>query len=133
MKRTITTLLLPALILLAAACGGGSDTEGTQTPAPADAGTPAAAGSGSVEFVATEFAFDPSEASVPADTDITVSLRNDGNIEHDWSIKDQDLNILAAAGQTGTGTLNLPPGTYTFYCSIPGHEAAGMVGTLTVG
>ena len=35
-------------------------------------------------------------------------------------------------GGTRTLTLTLPPGTYTFYCSVPGHEAAGMKGTLTV-
>ena len=35
----------------------------------------------------------------------------------------------------GTSTIdiaNLKAGTYTFYCSVPGHEAAGMKGTLTV-
>jgi uncharacterized cupredoxin-like copper-binding protein len=27
---------------------------------------------------------------------------------------------------------NLPPGVYTFYCTVPGHEAAGMKGKLVV-
>ena len=35
-------------------------------------------------------------------------------------------------GGTSTDTLTLKPGKYTFYCPVPGHRAAGMVGTLTV-
>ena len=35
-------------------------------------------------------------------------------------------------GGTSTISQNLKPGTYTFYCSVDGHEAAGMKGTLTV-
>jgi len=35
-------------------------------------------------------------------------------------------------GGASTVTADLKPGTYTFYCPVPGHEAAGMKGTLTV-
>ena len=35
-------------------------------------------------------------------------------------------------GGTSTDTLTLKPGTYTFYCPVPGHKAGGMKGTLTV-
>jgi uncharacterized cupredoxin-like copper-binding protein len=36
------------------------------------------------------------------------------------------------SGGSKTLVVHLKPGTYTFYCSVPGHRAAGMQGTLTV-
>lgn len=133
MKRTITLFAVLLLAMTLAACGGGSDSgsEGEASP-PAGDSAPAAIGE-SVDVSATEFAFDPAELSAPADTDVTVNLTNNGSVEHDWVIRDQDVKAVATPGQTGTATFNLPAGAYTFYCSIPGHEAAGMVGTLTVG
>ena len=48
----------------------------------------------------------------------------------------QGTKVLGATptfqGGTKTLTLNLKPGTYVFYCSVPGHRAAGMEGKLTV-
>src|SRR5437764_1273866 len=35
-------------------------------------------------------------------------------------------------GKTATLTVTLKPGTYTFYCPVDGHKAAGMKGTLKV-
>ena len=41
-----------------------------------------------------------------------------------------NIVIYAAAGQMAEATVNVPVGVYEVYCSIPGHRAAGMVGTL---
>ena len=35
-------------------------------------------------------------------------------------------------GEKSIASADLKPGTYTFYCPVPGHEDAGMKGTLTV-
>ena len=37
-----------------------------------------------------------------------------------------------APGTTRNGVVNAPPGTYEYYCNVPGHKEAGMVGTLIV-
>jgi plastocyanin len=66
---------------------------------------------------------------------VTISMPNMSPITHDISIKGNGVNQQGArVGHGGTSkiTVNLKPGTYTFYCSVPGHEAGGMKGTLTV-
>lgn len=39
---------------------------------------------------------------------------------------------IVSPGQVSTLVVHLRPGTYTFYCPVPGHRAAGMHGTLVV-
>ena len=66
---------------------------------------------------------------------VTISMPNQAPITHDISIKGNGVNVQGPrVGKGGTSkiTVNLKPGTYTFYCSVPGHEAGGMKGTLTV-
>jgi plastocyanin len=66
---------------------------------------------------------------------VTLVMPNKSGITHDISIKGGGVNQQGPrVGQGGTSkvTVNLKPGTYTFYCSVPGHEAGGMKGTLTV-
>ena len=66
---------------------------------------------------------------------VTISLTNSSPLEHNVTIA-QGSAVLGAtptfSGGTKTLTLNLKPGAYTFYCSVPGHRQAGMEGTLSV-
>ena len=58
---------------------------------------------------------------------------NSDVVEHDYTIDDLELKIEAAVGSTGEATLtDVAAGTYRVYCTVPGHEAAGMVGELVV-
>ena len=66
----------------------------------------------------------------------TISFTNNSPIEHDVVVINSANKIL---GQTpifvkGTHTfkVTLPAGTYTYYCSVPGHREAGMEGKLTI-
>lgn len=80
-----------------------------------------------------DIAFDPSDLTIPADTDVTIALVNKGVATHDFNIDKLDLESgYIAPGTTKVITINAPAGSYDFYCNIPGHSAAGMVGVLTV-
>lgn len=135
--------LMPAVGVAAAvalaACGGGDggDTavdDGAGTATEGGAGAGAGGGGGTVAVTGTDaLAFEPSELSAAAGT-VTVELTAEEQVRHTFVIEDLgDQEIVAAgAGETATGTVELEPGSYTFYCSVPGHREAGMEGTLTV-
>ncbi|HLF41252.1 MAG TPA: cupredoxin domain-containing protein [Acidimicrobiia bacterium] len=134
-----TRFLLPILALgaltLGAACGGGGDSDDS-----ADSGstvkteqsgnvTPA----GAITVKAKEFSFDPEVIELKAGKAATIVLENVGAIEHDITVDDPALKIAAAPTKTAKGTLKISsPGEYDFYCSVPGHRASGMEGTVRV-
>ncbi len=79
-------------------------------------------------------AFQYSKATAKAGQ-VTLEMPNKAPIQHDISIKGNGVNQQGprvGTGGTSKITVNLKPGTYTFYCSVPGHEAGGMKGTLVV-
>jgi plastocyanin len=123
MRAPRTTLTLLAATLVLAGCGGGDDaaTDG-------DATTPG----GVILIEAGDLYFDPEEASAEAGT-VEFSLVNVGAVEHDLVIEEAGDTEVAYAepGETVTGSIELEAGTYTYYCSIPGHRAV-MEGTLEV-
>jgi uncharacterized cupredoxin-like copper-binding protein len=80
-----------------------------------------------------EMFFEPSELTIAANTDVTVTASNVGVLEHDFSVTDQDLTTgTVSSGSSAQVVVNLPAGTYEFFCSIPGHKEAGMIGSLIV-
>jgi plastocyanin len=116
---SVTALLAVAIL---AACGGGSS---PSQPA------------GSTAVTMTEFKFDPSSITVK-NGNVTFWLINSGTTAHDMAIVDSSGKIIAtsellSAGDSKAFTVNnLESGSYTFYCTQPGHKASGMTGTLTV-
>lgn len=76
--------------------------------------------------------FEPKELEIPANQDVKILLPNLGASAHDFSIDALGINVSLPAGETGEVTINAKPGTYEFYCNVPGHKEAGMVGTLVV-
>jgi uncharacterized cupredoxin-like copper-binding protein len=67
---------------------------------------------------------------------VSIGYTNMAPAEHNLTVASSSGAVLGATptfqGGSKTLTLNLKPGTYKFYCSVPGHRTAGMEGTLTV-
>ena len=67
---------------------------------------------------------------------VTVSFTNPQPLSHDVAIEDSGGEEVGATEVIGEGsdstTVELEPGKYTFFCTVPGHREAGMEGTLTV-
>lgn len=81
------------------------------------------------EFFFSNLALDAVEGPV------RVTLRNIGGAEHTFTIDEafgRADEVLALPGETESGTLELFQGSYTYYCSIPGHRQQGMEGRLEI-
>ena len=134
-KRAMPLLfVLAASVLALSACGGGSSSSST-TPATTGGGS-GGGGSSTVKISA-----DPSGALKYEQTDvsasagsITIDFTNMSSLPHDVTIEGNGASGATdqITNSTTSTTVDLEPGTYTFFCSVDGHRAAGMEGTLTV-
>jgi plastocyanin len=104
------------------------------SPAAGGVGTPAVSAVGSaVAIEMLDIKYSLTEMTIPANTAVTINLSNKGAAKHNFNIDALDVHSGDyEPGQSGTITINAPPGEYEYYCSIPGHKAAGMVGKLIV-
>ena len=156
LKQSALLLSAAVLALGVAACGGSSSSSsssaatsasGATSSAAAGTGTSsatssaaAAAGASSNLAIAAnpsgQLAYDKKTLSAKAGK-VTITMTNMSSLGHNITIQ-QGTNgsVLGATptfmGGTKSVTVNLKAGTYTFFCSVPGHRAGGMVGTLTV-
>lgn len=160
-KRFFSTTGIAVVVLIVlAACGASQDDEpdptvtriaspinapivtptsenGEPTVAPTVAGSPEAGGdvtAGSeqeITVTAHDIYFDPAEITAKAGNAKFI-LPNEGAAPHDFSIDELSIQVDMPAGETQTIEVELPAGTYQYYCNVPGHKEAGMVGTLVV-
>jgi uncharacterized cupredoxin-like copper-binding protein len=99
------------------ACAGGDDADGADAPA------------GQVLQVGSldNLTFDPTGLTATAG-EITIEHDAQGSVAHTFVIDEVDVRLVG----DDAATFELEPGEYTFYCDVPGHQEAGMEGTLTV-
>jgi plastocyanin len=79
------------------------------------------------------FSYDQAELRVRAGELIALRLDNPHGILHSLDIDELNVHVPMPPGQSAIALFQpAEPGVYTFYCDIPGHREAGMVGTLIV-
>lgn len=111
----------------------GEEGDAGATPTSGDEADAGSGSGGEHQIVATDSAFDTD--AITAKPGDTIVLTNNGFLEHDFVVDELGLDSgLANNGETMTVTIpeDAAPGDYEFYCAVPGHKEAGMVGTLTI-
>jgi len=137
-------MMISSSLLVACSNGDGGPAASTATPA-------VISGNGAVTVAASEWHFEPSSIRVERGRRITILFQNDGRILHNLKLEgvEGDLiestssgpqeadegELFVGAGSGEGGTLVFRPldaGTFTYYCTLEGHRAFGMEGTLEV-
>jgi plastocyanin len=140
MKKASALLAVTALAALGlGACGGDDDEdETTAASTPTQTATAPAAG-GSTVAISTppgsDLAFNETNVTAKPGP-VTINFENAQALQHDVVVEDASGNELGGTDLVSSGsaeaTVELQPGTFTFYCDVPGHREGGMEGTLTV-
>jgi plastocyanin len=151
MKKFAVLLALIVASVALVACGSSSSSTSTETTteesAPAQTGgggekeEKSEGGGGTASSVKIEadpsgnLAFTSDTASAKAGN-VTLEFNNESPVPHDVKIESSGGEEVGGTEVISEGSdsaeVSLKPGTYTYYCSIPGHREAGMEGTLTV-
>lgn len=152
-KAARITILGLAATLAVGACGGDDDDSAEKRGAASEESAAAAPGEsaaaaveeqaapdsaehagGALKVEAKEFSLAPGGLHAAPGT-VKFEYVNLGAIEHTLVIEGVDgLRLVTPAAQdTDAGEATLEPGTYTLFCDVPGHRAAGMETSLTVG
>jgi uncharacterized cupredoxin-like copper-binding protein len=127
----------------APAAGGGEEPADEATAAPETSPAAAEAGGETVgPLIAIDIGWELGDQSTTAGDAITLTVApgttfemvSEGAAEHDFTVDAQSVHVPVAPGETVEVTIpdDAAAGEYEFYCSVPGHAAAGMVGTLVV-
>ena len=148
----VSFLVLAAGLLVFAGCGSSSSSSSSAASAPAAAATTATETSSATSSTPAPATGASSNLSLEANPEgalkynttalsakagkVSIAFANMSPVGHNVTVASSSGAMVGAtptfSGSSKTLSLNLKPGTYKFYCSVPGHRQAGMEGTLTV-
>jgi plastocyanin len=151
MKKVVAFLVLAIAALALVACGSSSDSSSSTTEASggesqAEQGGAAkeeSSNAGNSSSSTLKFEADPNgELAYTSDTEtanagkVTIDFHNPQALDHNVALEnskgEEIARTEAVADGSETTAADLKPGTYHYFCTIPGHREAGMEGTLTV-
>ena len=100
-------------------------------------GEPAVAENGVLEIPAApggQLAYVTDKASAPPGP-LRIDSPNESSVDHNIALElesGDEIGEVVKDGGVSTIEVDVDPGTYTYFCSVPGHREGGMVGELTV-
>lgn len=135
--RRLAIIVPFALAAVIAGCGSSGGGSSAASASNAAAGSGSSASGGQLTLSETEFKITPANATVAKAGTIAITVKNSGAITHALSVQTPSGTVSTgkiAPGKSATLKVNATKaGSYTFYCPIHGHRAAGMQGVLVVG
>jgi plastocyanin len=110
---------------------GEAPTAPTEEPTEEEEEAGGISGEGAIPVEGVIWGFTPSTLEAAAGT-VTIEFTNPDSIPHDFTIGELEVTEVVDADGVSTFSFDAGPGTFTFYCSNPGHREAGMEGELKI-
>ena len=130
-ERRAPRIMVPALIVVASIYLGAIMV--AAIPRQASAGIDPTILAGLAPITTPAFTFDQPTLTAKVGETVALRFQNTHTAPHSFDIDELNVHVPAAPGaQTLILFKPTTPGTYTFYCAVPGHRALGMQGTLVV-
>lgn len=151
-RKVRCAVLLPALAVGLTALAGCGSSSSPSTSASTTSETSAAGATTSAAETATvkngheslalaansegQLKYDTTSLTADRPGHVTIDFSNMSPLGHNVTVATTAGQVIGATptiqGTSSDLSLNLKPGTYVFYCSVPGHRMAGMEGKLVV-
>ena len=134
------TLLAVTAVLALAGCGSSgsksSDSSSSSSSSNSNSSASSSGGGETLKLAADKSALKFDKTSLTAKAGkVTLEMENPSQLPHAIAIKGNGVDVdgkTVGKGEKSVASADLKPGTYEFYCPVPGHKEAGMKGTLTV-